>query len=72
MDEKKAFEKGWYRVPQGDVAAVRIKLMSIFGVTTRAAFLDRMKGKVNHTEEEIRSVEEVFSSYGIEEIWGAA
>ena len=69
--EKRAFQKGWYRIPQGDVAGVRIKLMAMFGITTRMAFLDRLNGKVNHTEEQIKSVEEIFHSYGITEIWGA-
>jgi len=69
--EKKAFLKGWYKIPQGDVAGARIKMMSLFGVTTRMAFLDRLNGKVNHTQEQIDAVEGIFHSYGITEIWGA-
>jgi predicted transglutaminase-like cysteine proteinase len=68
--EKKAFQIGWYKIPQGDVATVRIKLMAMFGITTRMAFLNRLNGKVNHTEEQIKMVEEIFHSYGITEIWG--
>ncbi|MCL1933572.1 MAG: hypothetical protein FWF53_07165 [Candidatus Azobacteroides sp.] len=72
IEEKKelSFQKGWFKVRQCDVPAVRIKLMSAFGVTTRVGFLNRLNGNVNHTEEERNAVEEIFNSYGITEIWG--
>jgi hypothetical protein len=68
--EKKSFQKGWFKIPQGNVAAARVRLMATLGVTTRAAFRDRMNGKVNHTEDEILAIEEIFSAYGIADIWG--
>lgn len=70
MENKLSFQKGWYQLRTMDVAGARIKLMAMFGVTTRMAFLDRLNGKVNHTEEQIKATEEIFNSYGITEIWG--
>ena len=65
-----AFQKGWFRVPQGDVAAVRIKLMSALGVTTRVGFLNRLNGLVTHTDEERAAIESIFNNYGITDAWG--
>jgi len=70
MDKELSFKKGWYKVPQGKVAAARIKIMSVTGVTTRVAFLNRLNGTVNHTDEERSAIEEIFKSIGITEIWG--
>ena len=71
MEKENSFQKGWFKVPQGAVAGIRIKLMAMFGVTTRMAFLDRLNGKVNHTDEQRELVESIFAQYGITEIWGA-
>lgn len=68
--EKKSFQKGWYKIPQGNVAAARVRLMAALGVTTRQAFRNRMNGQVTHTEDEILVIEGIFSDYGITDIWG--
>ncbi len=70
--EKKAFQRGWFKVPQGEVAGVRIKLMVALGVTTRMAFLNNLNGKTNHTAEQIKDIERIFGEVGIhkKDIWG--
>ncbi len=70
--EKKAFAKGWFKVPQGEAASVRIKLMVAMDVTTRMGFLNRMKGLCVHTPEQIKDIERIFGEVGIakRDIWG--
>ncbi len=68
--EKKAFQRGWYSIPQGKVAEARIRLMATLNVTTRMGFLNNMKGGTTHSKEEIKAIEDIFHSYGIKEIWG--
>ncbi len=65
-----SFKKGWSQVKQGDVAQVREKLMCALSITTRMAFLDRLNGKVEPKITEHRSIEEIFSDYGIKDVWG--
>jgi hypothetical protein len=65
-----SFRKGWLQVKQGDAARVRSKLMSALNLTTRMAFLDRLNGKVEPKVSEHRAIEEIFSEYGITEVWG--
>lgn len=65
-----SFNKGWQQLRQGDVVTCRKELMNALNVTTRAAFLQRLKGNVIPNMLEARSVERVFAKYGIKEIWG--
>lgn len=55
---------------QGDVAACRKDLMQVLNVTTRAAFLQRLKGNVIPNVLEAHEVETVFSKYGVKDVWG--
>lgn len=55
---------------QADIAACRKDLMDAFGVTTRAAFLQRLKGNVIPNVLEVHNVEKVFAKYGIKDVWG--
>lgn len=51
--------------------SVRKELMVVFNVTTRAAFLQRLKGNVIPNVLEAHNVEKVFAKYGIKDVWGA-
>ena len=44
--------------------------MAAFNVTTRAAFLQRLKGNVIPNVLEAHNVETVFAKYGIKDVWG--
>ena len=44
--------------------------MEAFNVTTRAAFLQRLKGNVIPNVLEAHNVEKVFAKYGIKDVWG--
>ena len=68
--EQFSFAKGWSQVRQGDVAACRKDLMDALNVTTRAAFLQRLKGNVIPNVLEAHNVEKVFAKYGIKDVWG--
>ena len=46
------------------------QLMEAFNVTTRAAFLQRLKGNVIPNVLEAHNVEKVFAKYGIKDVWG--
>ena len=69
--EQFSFNKGWLQLRQGDIAACRKELMVVFNVTTRAAFLQRLKGNVIPNVLEAHNVEKVFAKYGIKDVWGA-
>lgn len=69
--EQFSFAKGWAQVRQCDVANCRKELMQVLNVTTRAAFLQRMKGNVIPNVLEAKNVEKVFAKYGIKDMWGA-
>ncbi|MDR2816063.1 MAG: hypothetical protein LBB62_05105 [Proteiniphilum sp.] len=67
-----SFERGWYQLKQRDVKEVRVKIMSALCITTRMAFLDRMKGKYIPKVTEAKAIEGIFADYGIKDVWGAA
>ena len=68
--EQFSFNKGWSQVRQGDVTDCRKDLMTVLNVTTRAAFLQRLKGNVIPNVLEAHNVETVFAKYGIKDVWG--
>lgn len=65
-----SFLRGWSQVKNCDISRCREDLMHALNVTTRAAFLNRLKGHVEPKMSEITAVEKVFSTYGISEVWG--
>lgn len=68
--EQFSFEKGWSQVRQCDVSACRKELMKVLGLTTRAAFLQRLYGNVIPNVLQAHNVEKVFAKYGIKDVWG--
>ena len=68
--EQFSFNKGWLQLRQADIAACPRELMEAFNVTTRAAFLQRLKGNVIPNVLEAHNVEKVFAKYGIKDVWG--
>lgn len=70
--EQFSFNRGWSQVKNGDIQKCREKLMAALGIKTRAAFLIRMKGEVEPKISEARAIEQVFSEFGIKDIWGVA
>jgi hypothetical protein len=65
-----SFLKGWSQVKQADVSQVRAQLMQVLNLTTRAAFLDRLNGKVEPKISEHVAIENIFSARGITDVWG--
>lgn len=68
--ENFAFQLGWSQVRNKDVQIVRKELMKVLGVTTRAAFLARLKGDVEPKVSEAKAIEETFAKYGVKNVWG--
>ena len=68
--EQFSFNKGWSQLRQCDSSKCRKELMAAFNVTTRAAFLQRLKGNVIPNVLEAHNVETVFAKYGIKDVWG--
>jgi len=64
------FNKGWLQVKNGDLEQCRRKIMDALKITTRSAFLNRLKGKVEPKITEIKAIEAIFAEYGISEVWG--
>jgi len=65
-----SFKKGWLRVPQGDVAIVREKIMKALGVASEVAFLQRKRGEIIPKVTDVEAIEAVFAEYGITDVWG--
>ena len=70
MKREFSFQKGWSQVKQGEVSAVRAKLMTALSITTRMAFLNRLNGSVEPKVTEHEAIERIFKEHGITEIWG--
>lgn len=69
--EQFSFNKGWSQVKNGDLRKCRKKLMEALGITTRMAFLNRLRGDVEPKVSEAKAIESIFAELGIKEVWGA-
>lgn len=65
-----AFEKGFSQVMNKDVQAVRHEIMDALNVTTRPAFLSRLRGEVEPKVSEAAKIEAIFAKYGVTDVWG--
>lgn len=45
--------------------------MEALGITTRMAFLNRLRGDVEPKVSEAKAIESIFAEFGIKEVWGA-
>ena len=69
-----SFQRGWYRLRQSEVAEARSRIMAMFGITTRMAFLKRLNGDTMGIPADREAIERLFAEYGIEKdkVWGKA
>jgi hypothetical protein len=65
-----AFEKGYMQARQIDADKVREEIMDALKVKTKASWSLRLRGITEPRVSEARAIEEVFSRYGITDIWG--
>ncbi len=65
-----SFKKGWKSVSIGDSRSVRNEIMVALGISTRAAWLNRLNGKVEPKISEAEAIASVFQKYGITDFWG--
>lgn len=66
-----SFELGFSQVKRKDVAEVKSRIMAALGISTRSSWLARLNGTVEPKISEAKAIEEIFSDYDIEEVWGA-
>lgn len=69
--EKFSFKKGYSQVRQIDAPVVKERIMNSLGLTTRAAWRQRLLGIVEPKVSEAEAIEKIFKEFGITEIWGA-
>lgn len=68
--KKFSFKKGFGQIQQKDADAVKKEIMAALGITTRAAWWQRLNGVVEPKVSEAQSIERIFNEYGVTEIWG--
>lgn len=64
------FRRGLMQVRYGDYLTVRKKLIAALGVNNRNSFYFYANGKQELKTTQMNRVAEVFSEYGITDIWG--
>jgi hypothetical protein len=67
---KEGFCKGYGQLQIKDEDSVYKELWVALGVSSRAAFSQYRKGKIEPKASQAEAVEKVFKKYGIKEIWG--
>lgn len=70
MDNQFSFKCGFMQLKQRDVQTVKKEIMSGLGITTRAAWGQRLNGKTEPKLPEKEFIEKVFRRYGIIDVWG--
>ena len=67
---KFSFKRGFYQIRQKDADSVKKAIMDALGITTRAAWWQRLNGLIEPKVTEAESIERIFSEYGVTEVWG--
>lgn len=72
MSQKFAFERGYNEVPLGQAEEAKQELMKIFNISSRPAWLRRLRGEVKPKVDEYEAVEQVLARYGVpkSKVWG--
>lgn len=65
-----SFKRGYDQVQRKDLEAVRQDIMAVLNLKTNAAFLQRLKGRVEPKVGEAAAIEKIFKEKGITKIWG--
>ena len=65
-----SFRKAFDGAPFNERPAIRKEIMSVLGIKTRAAFIARCDGNIEHTRREAMAIESVFRNHGIKIVWG--
>lgn len=68
--EKFSFKKGFSQVRQIDAPEVKTRIMTALGLSTRAAWWQRLNGIVEPKVSEAQAIETIFAEYGITDVWG--
>jgi hypothetical protein len=67
-----SFEKGFMQARQMDADKIKEEIMNALEVKTVGSWSLRLRGITEPRVSEARAIEEVFSRYGITDIWGGA
>ena len=66
-----SFKKGYDQVQQKDAKDVRQKIMNALNLTSRRSWGLRLQGLIEPKVTEAQAIENIFSEYGITDIWGS-
>lgn len=65
-----SFEKAYLQVQAGEQKEVRNLIMQGLNLKSPQAFYNRLKGLIEPKVSEAKIIEEIFTSFGITDIWG--
>lgn len=72
MENYTSFARGWSQVTVGNMTQIKDRIMHVLGITTRASWSNRLRGKYELTPAERIAIERIFSDFGIFQVWGTA
>jgi hypothetical protein len=65
-----SFKRGYGQVQNKDLKDVKRQIMEALNLKNRASWYQRLNGAIEPKITEARSIEEIFSKYGISTVWG--
>lgn len=68
--EVSAFQRGWNKLPFGEVTNVQVKIMEALSINSRAQFYRHLTGRTRRSKAECDRIEEIFREAGVTDIWG--
>lgn len=65
-----SFRLGYSQIPMRDAKAVKEEIMAALNITSRMGWYQRLWGKIEPKVSEVAAINDIFSKYGIKEVWG--
>lgn len=65
-----SFKKGWGKLQRKDSKDVMKDIMEALELDTTVSFYRRLRGEVEPKISEHESIEKIFASYGVTDVWG--
>jgi hypothetical protein len=70
MTKEFSFKKGWGQVRRKDTKTVKIRIMKVLHITTKASWGRYLNGITEPKAGEYIKINSIFSEYGITDVWG--
>lgn len=65
-----SFKRGWRQLPNGKLKEAKIRIMEALKLKYETSFYPRLNGDIEPKFSEVKSIEDIFHSYGVTDIWG--